>query len=102
METIRIKINDHDLPARAGATILEASRESYLAGQADIHVPTLYYLKDVKDIDDSGICVVEVKGTEGLVNAGTTKITNGMEIYTRSPRCSGSPEGSGGEDPGSP
>jgi len=85
LETIRIKINDHDLPARVGATILEATRESYAARQFNIKVPTLYYLKDVNETDLSGVCVVEVNGTEGLVNACSTQVAEGMEIYTMTP-----------------
>lgn len=85
MKTVRMKINDFEFSARADATILEASRESYGAKQWDIKVPTLHYLKDVQDVDNSGVCVVAVKGLEGLVNASTTKVSEGMEVYTKTP-----------------
>lgn len=85
MKTIRMKINDFEFPARADATILEASRQSYGAKQWDIYIPTLQYLKGVQEVDESGICVVAVKGKEGLINASITKVEEGMEVYTRSP-----------------
>lgn len=85
MNTIRIKINDFEFPARADATILEASRESYGAKQWDIYIPSLHYLKDVQENDKSGVCVVTVKGIEGLVNASTERVQEGMEVYTRTP-----------------
>jgi NADP-reducing hydrogenase subunit HndD len=80
-----MKINDFEFPARADATILEASRESYGAKQWDIYVPTLQYLKGIKEVDESGMCVVAVKGVDGLVNASVTRVENGMEAYTRTP-----------------
>ena len=36
----------------------------------DIEVPTLYYLKGVVDVDDSGVCIVEADGE--IVNASRT------------------------------
>ncbi len=84
MDTIRMKVNGFEFPARADATILEATRESYGAKQWDIYIPTLQYLKGVQEVDDSGVCVVEVAGVEGLVNASTTKVSEGMEVFTRS------------------
>lgn len=80
-----MKINDFEFPARADATILEASREAYGAKQWDIYIPTLQYLKGVQEEDNSGVCVVAVKGVDGLVNASTTKVADGMEVYTRTP-----------------
>ena len=85
MNTIHMKINDFEFPARADATILEASRESYGAKQWDIYIPTLQYLKGVQEEDNSGICVVAVKGVDGLVNASTAKVADGMEAFTRTP-----------------
>ena len=84
MDTIRMKINGFEFPVRADATILEASREAYGAKQWDIYIPTLQYLKGVQEEDNSGICVVTVKGVDGLVNPSTTKVEEGMEVFTRS------------------
>lgn len=84
MDTVRIKIIGFDFPARADATILEASREAYGAKQWDIEIPTLCQLPGIREEDSSGVCVVEVVGTSGLVNASTTMVSEGMEVLTRS------------------
>lgn len=84
MNTIRMKVNGFEFPAREDATILEATREAYGAKQWDIYIPTLQYLNGVQEEDNSGVCVVEVAGTEGLVNASTTRVSDGMRVFTRS------------------
>ncbi len=89
LKTIRMKINDFEFPVREDATILEASREAYGAKQWDIYIPTLQYLKGVQEEDNSGVCVVTVKGVNGLVNASTTKVRDGMEVYTRTEEVMG-------------
>lgn len=85
LNTIRMKINGFEFPMRDDATILEASREAYGARQWDIEVPTLNYMPGLQEVDESGLCVVEVAGQEGLVNASTTKVADGMEVQTRTP-----------------
>jgi NADP-reducing hydrogenase subunit HndD len=86
VDTIRILINGHPLRIREDATILEASREvKYASRQFDIKIPSLYYLKNVQQADCSGLSVVEVKGMDGLINASTVKVVEGMEIYTKTP-----------------
>ena len=83
---IQIYINGKPVQAREDATILEASREDkYVADKFNIYIPALYYLKNVQEEDNSGVCVVEVKGVDGLVNASKTKVEEGMEISTFTP-----------------
>lgn len=85
MKTITIKINGKEFSMKKGITILAASFETQKYAQEYKHqeIPTLYYLKGVMDIDNSGICIVEVDGQ--LVNASTTRIEDGMEIFTATP-----------------
>jgi len=52
-----------------------------------IHVPSLCYLKDVSQTASCGVCVVEVKGARSLLRSCITKVTEGMEIMTDSPRA---------------
>ena len=85
MNTVNIKINGYDYTMKKGITILDASFETlkmkreYLQHQ----IPTLYYLKGVVDIDESGVCVVEADGE--IVNASVTRIKEGMVIETKTP-----------------
>lgn len=82
MEKIAIKFNGRDYTVTKGITILAASLETQELMQEfrRVDIPTLYFLKGINDIDDSGVCVVEVDGE--LVNASTARVKPGMEIFT--------------------
>lgn len=84
MKTVNIKINHYDYTMKKGITILDASFETmkYKREFMNQPIPTLYYLKGVVDIDESGVCVAEADGK--VVNATTTRIAEGMEILTNS------------------
>ncbi|MBR1658822.1 MAG: [Oscillospiraceae bacterium] len=84
MKTVNIKINGYDYTVKQGITILDASFESMKFQREFMQqpIPTLYYLKGVVDVDESGVCVAEADGE--LVNASTTRVREGMEILTRS------------------
>ncbi|MDN0031545.1 [FeFe] hydrogenase, group A [Oscillibacter ruminantium] len=77
---VNFKINDRDLTAAEGVTILEA------AEQAGIPIPHLCFLKEINNIAACRMCVVEVVGKERLVPACNTEVTEGMVIYTNSDR----------------
>ena len=79
-----IKINDRDYCVTKGSTILAASFETQKLAQEplQVRIPTLYYLKGVVDIDESGVCVVEADGE--IVNASKVRVKEGMEIRTKS------------------
>ncbi|MBR5338016.1 MAG: [Lachnospiraceae bacterium] len=77
---VNIKINGKDISVAEGTTILEA------AGQADIHIPHLCYLKGINEISACKVCVVEIEGQEKLVASCTTKVEEGQVILTDSPR----------------
>ncbi len=83
---ISVKFNNRDYTVSGGSTILEASLETYKLAQEYRHVriPTLYYRKGVVDIDESGVCIAEADGE--IVNASTTRVTDGMEIQTMTPQ----------------
>ncbi len=85
MANIKIKMNGYDYTMSKGITILEASYETQKLKREYLQqsIPTLYYLKGVMDIDESGVCVVEADGK--IVNASTTRIKDGMVINTKSP-----------------
>lgn len=81
MEMITFKINDMEIEAPAGTTILEAARN------AGIDIPTLCYLKNINEIGACRMCVVEVKGARTLMSACTTPVAPGMEVWTDSEKA---------------
>ena len=80
MDMITLKINGVEVSAPAGATILEAAR------LAHIEIPTLCYLKEINEIGACRICVVEVKGARSLVTACVYPVSEGMEVWTNTPK----------------
>ena len=87
MANVNIKFNGRDYSVTKGITILAASHETQKLPQEfrQVQIPTLYYMKGVNDIDESGVCVVEVEGA--LVNASTTRVKEGMVIDTMTEAC---------------
>lgn len=76
----QIKINDMPFSVPEGVSILEAIR------YAGIHVPTLCFLKGLNEIGACRVCVVEVKGARSLMAACAHPVSDGMEIYTNTPK----------------
>lgn len=73
------KINDIDVTGKSNSTILEVANEH------GIKIPTLCYLEGLSCVGACRMCLVEVKGNRGkLVPACTSKIKEGMEVYTES------------------
>ena len=63
-----------------GTTILDAARS------VGIDIPTLCYLKGINEIGACRICMVEVEGQDLLVPACDNVASEGMTVYTNSPR----------------
>ena len=80
MENVNLKINGIDVTVPAGTTILEA------AHMANIEIPTLCFLKDINEIGACRMCVVEVKGARSLCAACVYPVTEGMEVFTNTPK----------------
>jgi len=85
VDFIRINVNGIDISAPEGMSILRAVQHADIK-YADVDIPTLYYLRDIKEIDDSGVCVVEVAGKQELVQAWSYPICEGMKVLTESER----------------
>ena len=77
---LTFKINDTDVSAREGETILS------VANRYNIKIPTLCNLEGVSPYGGCRICVVELKQSEKLVPACITCPQEGMEILTHSQR----------------
>ncbi|GAI78350.1 unnamed protein product, partial [marine sediment metagenome] len=80
VDTITLTINDKEVDAKKGATVLEAALGT------DIYVPTLCYDPDLKPYVACRLCVVEIEGMRGLVSSCTTLATEGMVVHTETPR----------------
>ena len=75
---INIKINDQNIQAREGQTILQVAKEH------GIEIPTLCYHKDLNPTGNCRMCIVEVKGGRFLQAACVTPVWEGMDIQTHS------------------
>lgn len=84
MGEITATINGRQVSARDGMTILEVAQEN------GIEIPTLCHSPELTPIGACRVCVVEVEGSKALVGSCHTPISQGMVIYTHSPRVLGS------------
>jgi NADH:ubiquinone oxidoreductase subunit E len=80
MESLSIRIDDREIEAHAGMTILQA------AEKAGISIPTLCYHRDFIPSGSCRICVVELDGSGRLAGSCHTPIAKGMVIHTRTPK----------------
>ncbi len=75
---MNIKINNQNIKAQAGQTILEALPK-------DVFVPTLCHHPDLSVRANCRVCVVELKDGR-LVTACSTQVKPDMEIFTDTPK----------------
>jgi NADPH-dependent glutamate synthase beta subunit-like oxidoreductase len=105
METIKLYINDNEIQAAKGLSILEAARKN------GIYIPSLCYHPDLppsrklkavdviyrgnekivgdepqKEFEGCNLCLVEVEGHPELVPACDTTVAEGMRVFTDTPR----------------
>lgn len=73
-------IDGVDISATADQTILEAARDH------NIHIPTLCQIDGLSSVGSCRLCLVEVKGARRLLPACVTRVEEGMEVTTRSPK----------------
>jgi len=77
--SVSLTIDNKAVKVPAGVTILEAAR---LNG---IDIPTLCFLKEINEIGDCRMCIVEVEGRRGFTTSCITKVEEGMVVHTNSP-----------------
>ena len=77
---VNLKINDIPVTVPEGTTVLEAARS------AGFKIPSLCFLKDINEIGSCRICVVEVKGARSLMASCVYPVSEGMEVYTNTPK----------------
>ena len=78
MSNVNLTIDGISVEVPQGSTILDAARA------ANIHIPTLCFLKNVSDIASCRMCVVEVEGVQGLLPACSTLAEEGMQVTVTS------------------
>ena len=76
---VHLTINGIPVEVEEGTTILEAARK------INIDIPTLCFLKDINEVGDCRMCVVEVEGNRGFATACIQKVAEGMIVKTSTP-----------------
>ena len=76
---ISLKIDGQKVEVEKGTTILQAAR------QAGIDIPTLCFLKDINEVGDCRMCIVEVEGKNGFATSCIQKVEQGMVVHTHTP-----------------
>ena len=76
---VHLKIDGQDIEVKKGTTILEAAK------QAQIDIPTLCFLKDINEVGDCRMCIVEVEGRRGFATSCIEKVQEGMVVHTNTP-----------------
>lgn len=76
---VNLKIDNKEISVKEGTTILEAARQN------GIDIPTLCFLKEVNEVGDCRMCIVEVEGRKGFATSCTQKVEEGMVVKTHSP-----------------
>ena len=77
---LTFKIDDRDVSAREGETILEVAREN------GIYIPTLCHLEGLSSTGACRLCIVEIAGRPKLFPACVTRAEEGIQVITQSER----------------
>lgn len=80
VEVKTLIIDDQEVSARRGQTILEVAREH------DIHIPTLCHVEGLSNVGACRLCLVEIKGSNKLLPACVATVFESMEVVTNSER----------------
>jgi NADH-quinone oxidoreductase subunit G len=75
---IKFFINDREVVAKAGETILNVARRE------NIYIPTMCYLEKVNPIASCRLCLVDVEGSKGSILSCQTKPTENIRVKTDS------------------
>ena len=73
---IKITIDGIETEVPENMTVLEAAKS------VGIDIPTLCFLKDINEVGDCRMCLVEVEGARGFVPSCMQKVTEGMVVRT--------------------
>ena len=73
---INLTIDDQKVSVPKGTTILDAARK------VGIDIPTLCFLKEINEVGDCRMCIVEVEGRRGFATSCIQKVEEGMVVHT--------------------
>ena len=76
---VNLVIDGKSIQVEENITILEAARRN------GIDIPTLCFLKDINEVGDCRMCIVEIEGRRGFATSCIQKVEEGMKIKTHSP-----------------
>ncbi len=80
MKNVNLKVNGVAVTVPEGTRILDA------AIKAGFKIPTLCYMKDLCNESSCRVCVVEIKNNRKLMTACSTVVSEGMEVFTNTPK----------------
>ena len=75
-EMVNLTIDNQKVTVPEGTTILEAAKT------AGIDIPTLCFLKDINEVGDCRMCIVEVEGRRGFATSCIQTVEEGMVVHT--------------------
>ena len=73
---VKITIDGKEIQVEEGITILEAAKK------VNIHIPTLCFLKDINQMGECRMCLVEIEGRRGFATSCIQRVEDGMVIRT--------------------
>ncbi|MEG2460205.1 MAG: NADH-dependent [FeFe] hydrogenase, group A6 [Clostridia bacterium] len=80
MEKVTLTIDGVSVTVDKGITVLEAAKA------AKIEIPTLCFLKEINEVGDCRMCIVEVEGARGLVASCMYPVAEGLVVKTHTPK----------------
>ena len=78
-ELVNLTIDNQKISVKKGTTILEAAKK------AGIDIPTLSFLKEINEVGDCRMCIVEVEGRRGFATSCIQTVEEGMVVHTHTP-----------------
>jgi NADP-reducing hydrogenase subunit HndD len=78
-DLITLTIDGTKVKVKKGTTILEAAK------QAGVDIPTLCFLKEINEVGDCRMCIVEVEGRRGFATSCIQTVEEGMIVHTHTP-----------------
>ncbi len=77
---VKVTINGREVEVEENSTILQAAKK------AGVDIPTLCFLKDINEMGDCRMCLVEVEGARGFATSCIQKVKDGMVVRTNTPK----------------
>ena len=78
-EIVNLTIDNQKITVPKETTILNAAKK------AGIDIPTLCFLKDINEVGDCRMCIVEVEGRRGFATSCIQTVEEGMVVHTHTP-----------------